>query len=81
MPSMQVVFLIIVGAAAGFIATRAMKLHTDVLTTIAIGVLGALIGGFVLRFLIAITGIAAGFVGAVLGAVLLIWLWQTYVQK
>lgn len=75
---MQVVFLIIVGAAAGFIATRAMKLETGLVTTIAIGVLGALIGGLVLRFLVALTGIAAGFVGAVLGAVLLIWLWQVY---
>lgn len=75
---MQVVFLIIVGAAAGFIATRTMKLETGLLTTIAIGVLGAIIGGLVLRFLVALTGIAAGFVGAVLGAVLLIWLWQVY---
>ena len=38
---MQFVLLLIVGAAAGFIATRAMKLDTGVLTTIAIGVLGA----------------------------------------
>lgn len=75
---MQVVFLIIVGAAAGFIATRLMKLNTDVFTTIAIGVLGALIGTLVLRFLLVLTGLAAGFVGAVLGAVLLIWLWQLY---
>ena len=37
-----------------------------------------MIGGLVLRFLIALTGFAAGFVGAVLGAMLLIWLWQTY---
>jgi uncharacterized membrane protein YeaQ/YmgE (transglycosylase-associated protein family) len=77
---MQVVFLIIIGAAAGFIATRIMKLETDVLTTIAIGILGALIGGLVLRFLLVLTGIAAGFVGAVLGAILLIWLWRTYVK-
>ncbi|GKY86208.1 GlsB/YeaQ/YmgE family stress response membrane protein [Sinisalibacter aestuarii] len=77
---MPVLFLIIVGAAAGFVATRIMKLETDVLTTIAIGVLGAVIGGLVLRFLIALTGIAAGFVGAVLGAVLLIWLWRIYVK-
>lgn len=77
---MQVIFLIIVGAAAGFIATRLMKLETDVFTTIAIGVLGALIGGLVLRFLLVLTGIAAGFIGAVLGATLLIWLWKTYVQ-
>lgn len=77
---MQVIFLIIIGAAAGFIATRMMKLQTGMLTTIAIGVLGALIGGMVLRFLLVLTGVAAGFIGAVLGAVVLIWLWQTYVK-
>lgn len=76
---MPIIALIIIGAAAGFIATRMMKLETDVLTTIAIGVFGALIGGFALRFLITITGWMAGFVGAVLGALVLIWLWKTYI--
>lgn len=75
---MQVIFLLILGAAAGFIATRLMRLDTDIPTTVAIGALGALIGGFVLRFLIMLSGWAAGFVGAVLGAMMLIWLWRTY---
>ena len=78
---MPVLFLIIIGAAAGFLATRVMHVKTDVITTIAIGVFGALIGGLVLRFLLMLTGIAFGFVGAVLGAVLLIWLYRTYIQK
>ncbi|MDO9639499.1 MAG: GlsB/YeaQ/YmgE family stress response membrane protein [Pseudotabrizicola sp.] len=78
---MPIIALIIIGAAAGFIATRMMKLETDVLTTVAIGVFGALIGGFALRFLITITGWLAGFVGAVLGALVLIWLWKTYVSR
>jgi uncharacterized membrane protein YeaQ/YmgE (transglycosylase-associated protein family) len=76
---MAILALLIVGAAAGFIATRLMKVEADLISTIAIGVLGALAGGMVLRFLLAITGWAAGFVGAVLGAMLLIWLWNTYV--
>jgi uncharacterized membrane protein YeaQ/YmgE (transglycosylase-associated protein family) len=78
---MQIVFLIIIGAAAGFIATRLMKVEADVPTTIAIGVFGALVGGLVLRVLLTVTGWLAGFVGAVLGAMLLIWLWQTYVIR
>ena len=78
---MAIVYLIIIGAAAGFIATRVMKLETDVITTIVIGVFGALIGGLILRFLLTITGFAAGFVGAVLGAMLLIWLWRSYGPK
>lgn len=75
---MAVLALIIIGAAAGFIATRLMKLETDLVTTIVIGMLGALVGGLVLRILLVITGFAAGFVGAVLGAMALIWLWETY---
>lgn len=78
---MPIIALIIIGAAAGFIATRLMKLETDVLTTIAIGIFGALIGGFVLRILITVSGWMAGFVGALLGAIVLIWLWKTYIAK
>lgn len=78
---MSIVALMIIGAAAGFLATRFMKVQTDVPTTILIGVAGALVGGFVLRFLIAMTGWMSGLVGAVLGAMLLIWLWKTYVSR
>ncbi|MCB2126925.1 MAG: GlsB/YeaQ/YmgE family stress response membrane protein [Rhodobacteraceae bacterium] len=78
---MAILALIIIGAAAGFIATRLMNRQTDLVTTIAIGVLGALVGGLVLRFLLAVTGLAAGFVGAILGAMALIWLWETYGPK
>ena len=78
---MGIVWLIIIGAAAGFFATRIMKVEADVLTTVAIGVIGALVGGLLIRFLIAVTGLLAGLVGAVLGAVAILWVWQTYIQK
>ena len=78
---MHIIGLIIIGAAAGFIATRLMNLETNVVTTVAIGVFGALIGGLVLRFLMVLTGMAAGFVGAILGAMALIWVWETYGPK
>ena len=77
---MPLIALMIIGAAAGFLATRVMKVNTDVPSTIAIGVFGALMGGLVLRGLIMLTGWAAGFIGAVLGAMLLIWLWKTYIR-
>ncbi len=76
-----IVFLLIIGAAAGFIATRVMKLETDIPTTIVIGMAGALAGGFLLRFVVAMTGWLAGLVGAVLGAMALIWLWKTYINR
>jgi uncharacterized membrane protein YeaQ/YmgE (transglycosylase-associated protein family) len=78
---MIVIYMLIIGAAAGFIATRLMNLETSVPLTVAIGVLGALIGWIVLRFLIVVMGLAAGFVGAVLGALVLIWAYQTYIAK
>lgn len=78
---MSILLLIIVGAAAGFIATRLMGMDTDIITTIAIGVFGALIGGVVLRLLLTMMGAMAGFVGAVLGALVLIFLWKTYGPK
>ncbi|GGE49482.1 GlsB/YeaQ/YmgE family stress response membrane protein [Actibacterium pelagium] len=78
---MPIVWLIILGAAAGFLATRFMKVDTDVPTTMAIGIGGALIGGLLLRTLLSVMGALSGLVGAVLGAMLLIWLWQTYIVK
>jgi uncharacterized membrane protein YeaQ/YmgE (transglycosylase-associated protein family) len=78
---MPVVFLIIIGAAAGFLATRMMKMETDIITTMAIGIAGALIGGILLRFLLLVTGLLAGLVGAVLGALVLIWLYKTYLKQ
>lgn len=77
---MAFLWLMIVGAAAGFLATRVMKVQTDVPTTVAIGVLGALLGGGLVRVLIWSLGTLAGFLGAFLGALALIWLWKTYMR-
>jgi uncharacterized membrane protein YeaQ/YmgE (transglycosylase-associated protein family) len=73
-----ILLIVIIGAAAGFLATRFMRVQAVTPTTIAIGVVGSVIGWLVLRVLVAITGAVAMFVGAVLGAVLLLWLRQRY---
>ncbi|MBK1635884.1 GlsB/YeaQ/YmgE family stress response membrane protein [Rhodovulum adriaticum] len=73
---MSILFLVIVGIAAGFLATRLLRVEADIPTTIAIGIAGALIGGLVLRLLLALTGFAAGLLGAVLGAMALLWAWE-----
>jgi uncharacterized membrane protein YeaQ/YmgE (transglycosylase-associated protein family) len=78
---MPVIWLLIIGAAAGFIATRLMRIEADIITTVVIGMVGALIGGLVLRALLAVLGFGAGLVGAILGSLLLIWLWQLYTQR
>ena len=49
---MSVIYLIIIGAAAGFLATRIMKIEAGILPTIGIGIAGALIGGLVLQVLL-----------------------------
>lgn len=73
--------IIVVGAAAGFLATRMMKVQADVPTTIVIGIVGSVIGWALIRFLITITSWAAMFVGGVIGAMVLIWAWRKYVSK
>ncbi len=78
---MSVVWLIIIGAAAGFLATRFMRIELGLVQTMELGIAGAVIGGLVLRLLIAVTGALAGLVGAVLGAMLLLWLWQVYNRR
>ncbi len=78
---MPIIALIIVGAAAGFLATRLMRIEADIPTTMLIGIVGALVGGLILRSLITVMGWLSGFIGAVLGALLVIWIWQTYIRR
>jgi len=78
---MSIIALVIIGAAAGFLATRLMKIEADIPTTMLIGIVGALLGGLILRALLTMMGALSGFVGAVLGAMLVIWVWQTYFRR
>lgn len=73
---MAIVWLVIVGAAAGFLATRFMKIEADVITTVVIGIAGALVGGVLLQIAAGVLGMLGGLIGAILGAMLLIWVWQ-----
>lgn len=77
---MPFIWLLIVGVAVGFLATRILRVDLDTPSTIALGVLGALIGGLVLRGLVMMAEVGAGFVGALLGALLLIWAWKTWIR-
>jgi uncharacterized membrane protein YeaQ/YmgE (transglycosylase-associated protein family) len=77
---MPFIWLLVVGVAVGFLATRLLKVDLDTPSTIALGVLGAIIGGVVLRVLVAVAGLGTGLVGAFLGALLLIWAWKAWVR-
>ena len=78
---MPILGLIIIGAAAGFLATRLMRIEASSPATLLIGIAGALIGGLILRALWAVMGLTSGLIGAVLGAMLLLWLWQAYQRR
>ncbi|MGY6695042.1 MAG: GlsB/YeaQ/YmgE family stress response membrane protein [Roseinatronobacter sp.] len=75
---MPVVLLIIVGALAGVLATRLMRMNTDLPTAMIIGVLGAVVGGMGFRFLMTSASWIGAFVLALLGSLLLLWLWQFF---
>lgn len=73
--------LVVVGAIAGYLATRALQIETSPLVTIGIGIAGALVGGFLLQLFLGILGVLGSVIGAVLGAVLLIWAYQAVQNK
>ncbi|MCU0800678.1 MAG: GlsB/YeaQ/YmgE family stress response membrane protein [Rhodobacteraceae bacterium] len=77
-----ILFVAVIGIAAGLIAVRAMNVRTDFITAAAFGIGGALIGWFVLRALLSISGtlvaVAGATIVAVLGALLLILIWKQF---
>ena len=73
---MNIILLLIVGAAAGFFSTRIMKIELDTITTIVVGMVGALLGGVLLQVAAGALGAMGGIIGAVLGTMLVLWLWQ-----
>jgi len=78
---MPVLMVIILGAAAGFLATRLMRLELGIIETLAIGIGGVVISGLILRTLIWVGGALAGLIGATLGALALIWIYKTYFKR
>ena len=78
---MGIVYLIIIGAVAGFLAKRLMDVDLGLLPTMALGVAGALIGGVLLRVAMAALGLFGWLIGAVLGAMILLWLYQEVFEK
>ncbi len=77
-----ILFVAIIGIAAGLIAVRVMNVRTDFLTAAAFGIGGAFVGWFVLRALLGLSGwlvaVAGAVVVAVLGAVVLILIWKQF---
>jgi uncharacterized membrane protein YeaQ/YmgE (transglycosylase-associated protein family) len=73
-----VILLMVIGAAAGVLAARLMQVNMDMPRAMIFGVVGALLGGVVLRLVLSAGGWVVTFVVAVLGAMALIWAWQRF---
>ncbi|RAU92501.1 GlsB/YeaQ/YmgE family stress response membrane protein [Mycolicibacter senuensis] len=71
---------IIIGAIAGWIAGMVMKTKYGLLTDVVVGVVGALIGGFLLSFVVdtASGGWWFTLFTAILGAIILLWLLRLF---
>ncbi len=77
----SIIWLLIIGAAAGFIATRLLRIDANIFVTVIIGMVGALIGGLLLSAVLTVIGLAASLIGAVIGALILIALWKVYLGR
>ncbi len=78
---MPVVLLIVLGALAGVLATRLMRMDTDLPTAMVVGVLGAVVGGLGFRFIMTSASWVGAFVLALLGSLALLWVWQKYQDR
>ncbi|KPQ07999.1 MAG: hypothetical protein HLUCCA12_02700 [Rhodobacteraceae bacterium HLUCCA12] len=76
-----VLLLVVIGAAAGYVATRLMRVDVDLPTAMGIGVLGAILGGVGLRMILTMGGWVVTFALAVLGSLALIWVWQKMTRR
>ena len=79
---MELLYFVLVGAVAGFLAGKVMKMESSLVMTIVLGVVGGLVGGWGLGFLGISLG--AGMIGeiivAAIGAVVLIWVYKMMTQ-
>jgi len=74
----QILAIAILGIAAGFVATRVLRIEADPVTTGAIGILGTLGGFLAVRFLIGAVTILGVLAAAFAGAFVLAWAWERY---
>ena len=76
MESTSLIAFLIIGVIAGWLAGRLMKSHgSGLLFNMLLGIVGAVIGGWVFSFLgVAVDGFTGSLVTAVIGACLLLFL-------
>ena len=70
------IFWIVVGIAAGFLAEKIMKADMGLLMNLALGIVGALVGGFLINSVLGFgdgEGLIESIVVATLGAILVVF--------
>jgi uncharacterized membrane protein YeaQ/YmgE (transglycosylase-associated protein family) len=81
---MSILWMIIFGAIVGVIAKLIMPGRDPggFIVTIILGILGSVVGGFLLGLLLPGRSIgSAGFIGSILGALLLLWLYRKFAPR
>ncbi len=73
---MSVLWFLLIGAAAGWLAGQFMKGRGfGLVGNVVVGVIGAFIGGFLFRFVgFSATGTVGSLITATVGAIVLIWI-------
>lgn len=72
---MNLIMFLIIGLAAGWLANQLMNCGDGgIISNLIVGVIGAIVGGVIFRFLsIAATGAIGELISATVGAMVLIW--------
>ena len=73
---MSIIWFLIIGALAGFLAGKLMKGGGFGLwVNLAVGIIGAVVGGFIFGFLgISTNGLIGSLITATVGAIVLLWI-------
>ena len=76
----HLIWYVIIGLIAGFVAKAVMHLHLTLLWTVVLGLVGSLVGGFVTQLFIRPKGGSpfhpAGIIFSILGALLVLFVWK-----
>lgn len=82
---MHILWMIIFGAIVGALAKLIMPGRDPggIIVTIILGILGSIVGGFVLGLLLPgrAANDPAGWIGSILGAILLLWIYRMVVAR
>jgi len=76
------IYFLIVGVIAGFLANKLMKGDSGLIPSLVLGVIGAVVGGFLGRFVgIVSTNIIGSIIVATIGAIICLAAWRAYNRR